>query len=60
MTDELLSYIDVLVVGKFILELRDISDNNRWRGSTNQRVIDMNETRKQGHITMLANIPNNE
>jgi len=58
-TDELLSYIDVLVVGKFVLELRDISDNNRWRGSTNQRVVDMNETRKQGKVVMLEGIPNN-
>lgn len=59
-TDELLSYIDVLVVGKFILELRDISDNNRWRGSTNQRVVDLKETRKQGHTVMMKDIPNND
>lgn len=59
-TDELLSYVDVLVVGPFVLELRDISDNNRWRGSTNQRVIDLKETRKQGHIVMLKDIPNND
>jgi anaerobic ribonucleoside-triphosphate reductase activating protein len=59
-TDELLSYIDVLVVGKFILALRDITDNNRWRGSLNQRVIDMNKTREEGHPVMLAGVPNNE
>lgn len=58
-TDELLSYIDVIVVGEFILSKRDISDNNRWRGSTNQRVIDLNKTREQGHIVMLEGIPNN-
>lgn len=36
---ELLKYIDVLVDGKFVLELRDITENNMWRGSTNQRVL---------------------
>lgn len=59
-TDELLSMIDVIVVGRFILDKRDISDNNRWRGSTNQRVIDLNETRKCGKVTMLKDIPNND
>lgn len=38
---ELLKYIDVAVVGPFILELRDISVNNKWRGSTNQRIIEV-------------------
>lgn len=59
-TDELLSYCDVAVVGPFILEQRDITDNNRYRGSLNQRVIDLNETRRLGHKVFLANIPNNE
>lgn len=58
-TDELLSYVDVLVVGNFILEQRDISDDNRWRGSRNQRVIDLKKTREQGHIVMLEGVPNN-
>ena len=40
-TDEILSLVDVAVVGPFVLEERDISDNNRWRGSRNQRVIDV-------------------
>lgn len=59
-TDELLSYVDVLIVGHFILEQRDISDENRWRGSRNQRVIDMNKTRELGKVTMLEGIPNND
>lgn len=59
-TDELLSYVDVLVVGNFLIDKRDISDNNRWRGSTNQRVIDMNKTREQGKIVMLEGVPNND
>lgn len=58
-TDELLSYIDVLIDGKFILELRDVSDNNRWRGSTNQRVIDLRSTLALGELTLVKGIPNN-
>ena len=38
---EILKYIDVLVDGKFVLELRDITDNNMWRGSLNQRVLQL-------------------
>lgn len=38
-TDELLSYIDVMVVGPYKRELRDISKMNPFRGSTNQRII---------------------
>ncbi|MDD6808289.1 MAG: anaerobic ribonucleoside-triphosphate reductase activating protein [Oscillospiraceae bacterium] len=49
-TDELLSYVDVLVDGRYVDELHDIS--LRFRGSSNQRLIDMNETRKQGKIVI--------
>lgn len=49
-TDELLSLIDVLVDGKFIEEKKNIS--LRFRGSENQRLIDLNETRKQGKIIL--------
>lgn len=59
-TEEFLSYIDVAVVGPFILEQRDISDDNRWRGSRNQRVLDLPKTLKNGKIVYLENIPNNE
>ena len=36
---ELLKYVDVLVDGKYVKELRDITENNMYRGSLNQRVL---------------------
>lgn len=44
-TDELLSYIDILVDGPFLLEQKDI--RLKFRGSSNQRIIDMNQTRQE-------------
>lgn len=55
----LIRYCDVVVTGKFILEQRDISDNNRWRGSTNQRIILVQESLQTNSIVYMANIPNN-
>jgi len=57
---ELSKYIDVAVVGPFILEQRDISDANRWRGSRNQRVINLPDSLKTGKIITVKNIPNND
>lgn len=50
-TDELLSMIDVLVDGPFCEEQKDIS--LKFRGSSNQRIIDLQETRKSGKIITL-------
>ena len=47
-TDELLSYIDVLVDGPFMEEKKSLS--LKFKGSSNQRVIDMNVYRQTGTI----------
>ena len=47
-TDEMLSMIDILVDGPFVEERKNIS--LRFRGSENQRIIDMKRTRETGEI----------
>lgn len=49
-TDEILDSIDVLVDGRFVEELKKIT--LRFRGSENQRIIDMKETRKLGRTVL--------
>lgn len=49
-TDELLSYIDVLVDGPFIEEQKNIS--LAFRGSENQRVIDLKKSFAQKEIVL--------
>ena len=51
-TDEMLTLLDVLVDGEFILEKKDIS--LRFRGSLNQRIIDVKKTLQEGEITLLS------
>ena len=50
-TDELLSMIDVLVDGPFIEDQKDIT--LKFKGSANQRVIDMEKTRATGEVSIL-------
>lgn len=50
-TEELLSYIDVLVDGPFVEEKKSLS--LKFRGSANQRVIDMHRYRECGVIEEL-------
>lgn len=49
-TDEILSLIDVLVDGEFIESQKDISLH--FRGSANQRLIDVPATLEAGHIVL--------
>lgn len=49
-TKEYLSYLDVLVDGPFILEKKNLS--LRFRGSENQRLIDIPKTLATGTVTL--------
>lgn len=50
-TDELLSLLDVLVDGPFIEAKKNISLT--FRGSENQRILDMKETLKRGSVVEM-------
>ncbi len=50
-TDEMLSYIDVLVDGEFVLEKKNIM--LKFRGSENQRLIDVKKSLSMGEIVIL-------
>ncbi|MBR2067784.1 MAG: anaerobic ribonucleoside-triphosphate reductase activating protein [Solobacterium sp.] len=49
-TDEILSYLDVLVDGPFVLEKRNLALS--FRGSENQRVIDLKKTLEKKEIVL--------
>ena len=49
-TNELLSYIDVLVYGRFVEELKNL--NLKFKGSENQRTILVNESLKSGNVIL--------
>ncbi len=49
---EIIRYLDVLVDGKFDLASRDTS--LKWKGSPNQRVIDVQKTRSLGQVVLHA------
>ena len=51
-TDELLSMIDVLVDGAFVEALKDIT--LRFRGSSNQRLLDLKKTLASGGAVLWA------
>lgn len=54
-TDRLLACIDVLVDGPFIMEEKDIT--LRFRGSSNQRIIDLRATREEGRVVLWHDDP---
>lgn len=47
---EILKHVDVIVDGRFKEELSDV--NYHWAGSTNQRVIDVQKTLKEGKVIL--------
>ena len=49
--EEILDYVDVVVDGPYIDELRDVS--LPFKGSENQRTIDVKQTKKNGEIVIL-------
>jgi len=49
--NKVLDYIDVLVDGKFKIE--EFSLNLQFKGSKNQRVIDVVESKKQGYVCLV-------
>ncbi len=51
LTDEMLSYIDILVDGPFILAQKNLM--RKFRGSDYQRLIDMNEYWRSGDVVTI-------
>lgn len=49
-TDDVLDLVDVLVDGRFVEAKKDIS--LRFRGSSNQRIIDLKKTRAAGKVIL--------
>ena len=50
---EVCKYLDVLVDGQFVDELRN--PNLKWRGSSNQRVIDVQKSLASGEVILYTN-----
>ena len=57
-TEEYLSYVDVLVDGPFVEGKKDLS--LRFRGSSNQRIIDVKKTLQKGDIVLWEDWQGNE
>lgn len=48
---EVLKYVDVLIDGQYVEELRN--PKLKWRGSSNQRVIDVQKSLKEGKVILI-------
>lgn len=46
----MMAYVDVLVDGRFVNDLLDV--NYPWAGSTNQKVIDVQKSLKEGRVIL--------
>ena len=57
-TQEFLSYVDVLVDGPFVLAKKDL--NLRFRGSSNQRLIDVPKSLAAGEVVLWQDWQGNE
>ena len=51
-TEEMLSMIEVLVDGRFVEALKDVS--LKFRGSSNQRIIDLKQTKVENKIVLYC------
>lgn len=49
---DILSKIDILIDGRYIDSQRDVS--LKWRGSSNQRVIDVKKSLQENKITLYC------
>lgn len=49
---EVAKYVDVIVDGQYVDELHDFT--LKWRGSSNQRVIDVKESLKENKVVTIA------
>jgi len=49
---DFIKYVDVIVDGEFISELKD--NKLHWRGSSNQRVIDVKKSIDSGHAVLYS------
>ena len=49
---EITKYADVIVDGQYVDELHDFT--LKWRGSSNQRVIDVKESLKENRVVTIA------
>ena len=48
--EEALKYIDILIDGKFVMSLKDRKE--KWRGSSNQRIIKVKESLEKNQIIL--------
>jgi anaerobic ribonucleoside-triphosphate reductase activating protein len=56
----LTKFIDVAVCGEFKIDERDITVKNQFRGSRNQRVVDVQKSLTENSVIPVSGIPNNE